>query len=42
LILLCVIIRRHYRLVTKKLRSLSDILEGLPAEESAAQPLMKL
>jgi amino acid transporter len=42
LILLCVIIRRHYRLVSKKLRSLSDILEGLPAEDSAVQPTMKL
>lgn len=42
LILLCVIIRRHYRLVNKKLRSLSDILEGLPAEDSAVQPAMKL
>ncbi len=42
LILLCVIIRRHYRLVTKKLRSLSDILEGLPAENSTVQPEIKL
>jgi hypothetical protein len=42
LILLCVIIRRHYRLVNKKLRSLSDILEGLPAEDSAVQLDMKL
>jgi amino acid transporter len=41
LILLCVIIRRHYRLVNSKLRSLSDILEGLPAEDSAIQPAMK-
>jgi len=30
LILLCVIIKRHYRLVTTKLRSLSDILGDLP------------
>jgi amino acid transporter len=42
LILLCVIIRRHYHLVTQKLRSLSDILEGLPAEESHAQAQIKL
>jgi amino acid transporter len=42
LILLCVIIRRHYRLVNKKLRSLSDILEGLPAEDSAVRLDMKL
>ena len=42
LILLCVIIRRHYRLVNTKLRSLSDILEGLPAEDSAVKTEMKL
>ena len=42
LILLCVIIRRHYRLVNTKLRSLSDILEGLPAEDSAIQIKTKL
>ena len=42
LILLCVIIRRHYRLVNKKLRSLSDILEGLPAESSPVVPERKL
>ncbi|MGA7161804.1 MAG: APC family permease [Bacteroidota bacterium] len=34
LILLCVIIRRHYRLVAAKLRSLSDILVGLPTKNS--------
>jgi hypothetical protein len=28
--------------VTKKLRSLSDILEGLPAEDSKAKPAIKL
>jgi amino acid transporter len=42
LILLCVIIRRHYRLVTKKLRSLSDILEGLPAEGAVNPSAMNL
>ena len=42
LILLCFIIRRHYRLVTKKLRSLSDILEGLPSETSAVKIETKL
>ena len=42
LILLCVIIRRHYRLVNTKLRSLSDILEGLPSEESAVRTDTKL
>jgi K+ transporter len=42
LIFLCVIIRRHYHLVTKKLRSLSDILDGLPAEESPAALNVKL
>lgn len=42
LILLCVIIRRHYRLVTTKLRSLSDILQGLPAEETALRTVTKL
>jgi len=35
LILLCVLIRRHYHLVSTKLRSLSDILQGLPAEKAA-------
>ena len=42
LILLCVVIRRHYRLVTKKLRSLSDILEGLPAEGAVNPSEMNL
>ncbi|RPI00303.1 MAG: APC family permease, partial [Ignavibacteriae bacterium] len=42
LILLCVIIRRHYHLVTLKLRSLSDILQGLPAEDLPVQTKMKL
>ena len=42
LILLCVVIRRHYRLVTKKLRSLSDILEGLPAEGAVNPSAMNL
>jgi hypothetical protein len=42
LILLCVLIRRHYRLVSAKLRSLSDILQGLPVENApvhAEEPL---
>jgi amino acid transporter len=42
LIVLCVIIRRHYHLVTQKLRSLSDILEGLPVEDSPAQDKIRL
>jgi amino acid transporter len=42
LILLCVLIRRHYHLVTNKLRSLSDILEGLPAENVTVQSEQKL
>jgi K+ transporter len=42
LILLCVVIRRHYHLVTNKLRSLSDILEGLPAENAAVHSEQKL
>ncbi|HTX19319.1 MAG TPA: APC family permease [Bacteroidota bacterium] len=35
LILLCVVIKRHYRLVTTKLRSLSDILSDLPLKNVA-------
>jgi amino acid transporter len=42
LILFCVLIRRHYHLVTNKLRSLSDILEGLPAENAAVHSEEKL
>ena len=42
LILLCFIIRRHYRLVNKKLRSLSDILEGLPTENIPIRPEKEL
>ena len=36
LIMLCILIRRHYQTVLKKLRSLEDILTGLPVDESAA------
>ena len=36
LIMLCILIRRHYQTVLTKLRSLEDILTGLPVDESAA------
>ena len=35
LIMLCILIRRHYQTVLTKLRSLEDILTGLPVDESA-------
>ncbi|MGA9407344.1 MAG: amino acid permease, partial [Bacteroidota bacterium] len=42
LILLCVIIRRHYHLVAAKLRSLSDILVGLPTKNTPIDSTRKL
>ncbi len=42
LILLCVLIRRHYRLVTTKLRSLSDVLKDLPVEHAGVHAEEKL
>jgi hypothetical protein len=42
LILLCFIIKNHYRIVKNKLRSLEDVLTGIPIDENPGVPVGKI